>query len=627
MPITSDSDPDSSISSDPNLIVFADEVYSNLPSNNRLKNSIKAIEDNKVEDNESISPWKILIVDDEKDVHYITQKALENYSFQGRTLFFLNSFSSSEAAATIKDNPDIALILLDVTMETDDAGLKLIHYIRKRLNNSIAQIVIRTGQPGQAPEQKVIEDYDINDYRLKTEFTSQKLNTLVTASLRSFELKSRLQKELEYRAIVESSLRESRERFKDIALSTGDWIWETDELGQYTYISDNVEQLTGYTASELIHKHFSHLMSTDTKNNALKVIEEQISSGSNYTNIETIKIAKDGKNVYLLTSGKPVHGESGTITGYRGVDKDITGIKIAEKEKEKLLFNLKESQRLEALGTLAGGIAHDFNNILGSILGYAQLLQMDAGGNEKSMRYTQQIISGCNRAKNLTLQILEFSRQRDSQHAVQTPILVSSMLKEKVKLLYASIPSSINITTKIDKDSGYILASPTDIHQIIMNLATNSMQAMDNSQGNITIGIQNITIDNYNDTLSKEIGIPYGDYVAIFVEDDGKGMPPETIEKIFDPYFTTKIRGDGSGLGLSVVHGIVKRSNGGIKIESVVGKGTKVTICFPRKYPEKKKTVADGMPIQIGEGKVLFVDDEQMLVDLGKMMLEKIGYE
>ncbi|MBF0376231.1 MAG: response regulator [Desulfamplus sp.] len=627
MPTTSDSDPKSSISSDPNLIVFADEVPSNLPSNNRLKHSVKTIKDNGVEDGDSIPPWKILIVDDEKDVHYITKKALENYSFQERNLFFLHSFSSREAAATIKDNPDIALILLDVTMESDDAGLKLIHYIRKKLNNSIAQIVIRTGQPGQAPEQKVIEDYDINDYRLKTELTSQKLHTLVTASLRSFELKSRLQRELEYRETVESSLRESRERFRDIALSTGDWIWETDDLGKYTYLSDNVEQLTGYTASELIHKHFSHLMSPETKDNALKIIEEQIASGSNYTNIETIKIAKDSKNVYLLTSGKPVHGEDGTITGYRGVDKDITGIKLAEKEKEKLLFNLKESQRLEALGTLAGGIAHDFNNILGSILGYAQLLQMDAGGNEKSMRYTQQIINGCNRAKNLTLQILEFSRQRESQNAVQTPVLVSSMLKEKVKLLHASIPSSINIITKIDKDAGYILASPTDIHQIIMNLATNSMQAMDNGQGNITIGIQNITIDNYNAALSREIGIPYGEYVAIFVEDDGKGMSPETIEKVFDPYFTTKTGGDGTGLGLSVVHGIVKRSHGGIKIESAVGSGTKITICFPRQFPEKKKTVLDGMPIQTGEGKVLFVDDEQMLVDLGKMMLERIGYE
>ncbi|MBF0411707.1 MAG: response regulator [Desulfamplus sp.] len=602
-----------------NSIVFSDEIPDKQESN--FRQTSHSISD------DSMLPWKILIVDDEKDVHYITTKTLENYSFQKRPLCFLNSFSSKEAAEILKDNPDTALILLDVTMETDDAGLKLIHYIRKVLNNSITQIVIRTGQPGQAPEQKIIEDYDINDYRLKTELTSQKLHTLVTASLRSFELKSKLKKELEYRTSVESSLRESRERFRDIALSTGDWIWETDQDGRYTYLSDNVEQLIGYAAYELINKHFSHLMSPDTSTHTLKIIAEKIASGCQYANIEIIKTSKNNKSVYLLTSGKPVYGEDGVITGYRGVDKDITEIKLAEKEKEKLLFNLKESQRLEALGTLAGGIAHDFNNILGSILGYAQLLQMDSAGNEKSMRYTQQIVNGCNRAKNLTLQILEFSRQRESQGAVKTPVLVSSMLKEKVKLLHASIPASINIITKIDKDSGYVLASPTDIHQIIMNLATNSMQAMDNNQGNITIEIHNITLNDSNATLSREIGIPYGEYVAISVEDDGKGMSPETIEKVFDPYFTTKTGGDGTGLGLSVVHGIVKRCHGGIKLDSASGKGTKITICFPRQFPEKKKMAGEGLPIQTGEGKVLFVDDEQMLVDLGKMMLEKIGYE
>ncbi len=606
--------------SDSNQVIFSDETP-------QTQDNIFSQPSETISEKSSIEPWKILIVDDEKDVHYITEKALENYLFQKRALYFLHSFSSKEATEIIKENSDIALILLDVTMESDDAGLQLIHYIRKVLNNSIIQIVIRTGQPGQAPEQKVVEDYDINDYRLKTELTSQKLRTLVTASLRSFELKSKLKKELEYRQMVEVSLRESRERFRDIALSTGDWIWETDKSGIYSYISDNVDQLVGYTASELINKHFSYLMSSETVEHALKVIEEKIASGCQYTNIEIIKISKDGKSIYLLTSGKPVHDENGIIVGYRGVDKDITEIKLAEKEKEKLLFNLKESQRLEALGTLAGGIAHDFNNILGSILGYAQLLQMDSGGNEKSMRYTQQIIHGCNRAKNLTLQILEFSRQRESQGALQTPVLVSSMLKEKIKLLHASIPASIKITTKIDKDAGYVLASPTDIHQIIMNLATNSMQAMENNQGNITIEIHNITLDHSKELLTQEIGIVQGEYVSISVEDDGRGMSPETIEKVFDPYFTTKTGGDGTGLGLSVVHGIVKRCHGGIKLDSNIGKGTKITIYFPRQFPEKRKTVTDGETIQIGEGKVLFVDDEQMLVDLGKMMLEKIGYE
>lgn len=466
--------------SDINAITFADE-----------SSSLKE---------EKVSPWKILIVDDEQDIHYITEKALEAFSFENKPLFFYHSYSAKEAADLLKKHSDIALILLDVTLETDDAGLQLIHYIRKKLNNGITQIVIRTGQPGQAPEHKVIEDYDINDYRLKTELTSRKLNTVVTASLRSYRLTSTLQRELEQR-------------------------------------------------------------------------------------------------------------------------------KKAEKEKDKLLFSLKEAQRLEALGTLAGGIAHDFNNILGSILGYAQLLQMDVKDNEKGMRYTQQIINGCNRAKNLTLQILEFSRQRELDSTAKTPVLASAMVKEKVKMLQASIPSSIKVKTKIQKDIGYILASPSQIHQIIMNLCTNALQAIQENQGTITIAMENVTLKPSSTKEFVELDLPHGEYVTISVEDDGKGMPPETRDKVFDPYFTTKTGGDGTGLGLSVVHGIIKRCKGGAKLESVPEQGTKVTLYFPRQELQKKQKTTDAATIQSGDGRVMLVDDEQMLVDLGKMMLEKLGYQ
>ncbi|SLM27896.1 putative Histidine kinase [Desulfamplus magnetovallimortis] len=469
--------------------------------NHSDSNTIIFAEENSSLHKETNPAWKILIVDDEQDVHYITEKALENFTYEKRPIFFYHSYSAAEAGELLQKHSDIALILLDVTLETDDAGLKLIHQIRKKLNNSITQIVIRTGQPGQAPEQKVIEDYDINDYRLKTELTSQKLYTVVTASLRSYSLKFTLQKELEQR-------------------------------------------------------------------------------------------------------------------------------RKAEKEKEKLLFSLKEAQRLEALGTLAGGIAHDFNNILGSILGYAQLLQMDISENEKGMRYTQQIINGCNRAKNLTLQILEFSRQKESDNASKIPILASAMVKEKVKLLQASIPSSMKIRTQIQKDTGYILASPTQIHQVIMNLSTNALQAMkEENQGTLTIGMENITLTPLNAEEFVELDLPHGEYVTIFVEDDGKGMMPGTKDKVFDPYFTTKTGGDGTGLGLSVVHGIIKRCKGGIKVDSTPDKGTRITLYFPKHIRENKQKTSDTLLIQQGEGKVLFVDDEQMLVDLGKMMLEKLGYQ
>ncbi len=449
-----------------------------------------------------LPPWNILIVDDEKDVHHITTVALEAYTFEGRPVVFHHCYTAKEAADHIKTHPDVALILLDVTLETEDSGLQLIHYIRKKLNNSITQIVIRTGQPGQASEQKVIETFDINDYRLKTELTATKLITVVTASLRAYHLKSALQNELEQR-------------------------------------------------------------------------------------------------------------------------------RKAEKEKEKLLFSLKEAQRLEALGTLAGGIAHDFNNILGSILGYAQLLQMDLNEDEKGMRYTQQIINGCNRAKNLTLQILEFSRQSSDDDASKKPILASVLVKEKIKLLQASTPSSITIKTQIAKESGYILASPTQIHQVIMNLCTNALQAIQEKagQGTLIITMEPITLTPENIKPFVELDLPQGDYVALSVEDDGKGIPAHTRDKIFNPYFTTKTGGDGTGLGLSVVHGIVKNCHGGIRLESTAEKGTKITVFFPRHTHDKKKKQPHPPMLPSGQGRVMFVDDEEMLVELGKMMLEKLGYQ
>ncbi len=332
------------------------------------------------------------------------------------------------------------------------------------------------------------------------------------------------------------------------------------------------------------------------------------------------------------------------------LQKEIDQRKKAEKDNEELLSCLREAQHLEALGTLAGGIAHDFNNILGSILGYAQLLQMDVKDNEKGTHYTKQIINGCNRAKNLTLQILEFSRKRESESAVKTPVLASAMIKEKVKLLQASIPSSIKIRANIQKDSGYILASPTQIHQIIMNLCTNALHAIKENQGSITIAMENICLNGSNSRKSVEPDIihgesaepdhlpygksvdpdlPHGEYVTISVEDDGKGMTPEIRGKIFDPYFSTKTGrgGDGTGLGLSMVHGIVKRCKGGIKLESAPGKGTRITLYFPLHTPQKKQKTAETAAIQPGKGRVMLVDDEQMLVDLGKMMLEKLGYQ
>jgi len=568
--------------------------------------------------------WKILIIDDEKETHYITEKALSNFTFKGKGLLLFHAYSGEEAKKIIGQNPDTAIVLLDVVLETEDAGLKFIQYIRQNLRNSITQIVIRTGQPGHAPEQRIIEEYEINDYRLKTELTAQKIYTLITTSLRSYQIKSRLKNELKKRTEIERSLRKSENRFKDIATAMGDWIWEIDTDLRYTYISQNIEMLTGYSQDELKGNNFFALMSKQSKTNVLETITEKISRSEPFTNIEIWKQKKDDTKACFLVSGKPIWDKNHILIGYRGVNKDITDLKRAEKEKEMLIAQLRQAQRMEAIGTLAGGIAHDFNNILGAILGYTQLLQMDFKEDTKEMHYAKKILGGCERAKNLILQILDFSRH-NKKSKLAIPVSPSTITKEALKLLRSSIPSSIRIETEILDNAGYILADPTQLHNIIMNLFTNAYQAIENRQGVITIKIDQLHIDEKSGfSPSPDPKLEAGDYITLSVADDGRGINPEIIEKIFEPYFTTKKGGDGTGLGLAVVHGIVDQYNGKITVTSVQGKGAEFIVYFP-KYIKKETILKNAGATETKGKKILFVDDEDTLVELGKSMLTKLG--
>ena len=579
-----------------------------------------------------LKPWKILIIDDEKDIHYITESVLSNFKFKGMGLTFLHAHSTVEAEKILRENPDIAIVLLDVVLETEHAGFDIIHYIRKEIGNSITQIAIRTGQPGYAPEQNIIDKYDINDYRTKTELTAQKLYTLVTTSLRAYQIKSNLHNELEKRKQIELSLRKSKERLKDIVTSIGDCIWEIDNELNYTYFSQNIEAVTGYSYKEFTGSNFFSFISEESRINAEETINKKIANAEAFINIEIWMQKKDNTKVCFLVSGKPIKDKNSIVTGYRGVIKDITDLKKAEKEKEMLIFQLRQAQRLEAIGTLAGGIAHDFNNILGAILGYTQLLQMDSQKNTKAMHYTNQILGACDRAKNLILQILDFSRHNIKNNQV-IAVSPSTITKEALKLLRASIPSSIKIKTEIADNLGYILADPTQLNHVIINLCTNAYQAIEDNQGTIIIKIDKLEVNqlnfdhNANFPQSDVPDLEHGNYITISVADDGKGISPEIMDKIFEPYFSTRKGGDGTGLGLAVVNGIVTQCNGEIIVKSRKERGTEFIVYFPEYTRNDKKSSMDiNETVNHGQ-KILFVDDEDSLVELGKSMLEKLGYK
>jgi CheY-like chemotaxis protein len=278
---------------------------------------------------------------------------------------------------------------------------------------------------------------------------------------------------------------------------------------------------------------------------------------------------------------------------------------------------------MEAIGTLAGGIAHDFNNILSAIMGYTELAEVHALEGTELRKHLLQVLKATRRAKDLVSHILAFSRHGDAQEI--RPVAVAPIIKEALKLMRASLPSTVQIRKNISSEAGAIMGDPTQIHQVLMNLCTNAAHAMREQGGTLDVRLNTMELDTRMARTYAEL--KEGVYVRLTVKDTGHGMNPASLERIFDPYFTTKGVGEGTGLGLAVVHGIVKSHGGAIAIQSEPGKGTVFEILFPRiDFGQEKSTNAQG-PVPKGTERILFVDDENALAELGQMILSPLGYE
>ncbi|MHC4533126.1 MAG: PAS domain-containing sensor histidine kinase [Planctomycetota bacterium] len=346
-----------------------------------------------------------------------------------------------------------------------------------------------------------------------------------------------------------------------------------------------------------------------------KRIKKAYKSGSS----ATYELDCDDSLTFFITL-EPIVG-SGYVNAY-GLD--ITKLKKAENEKMELELQLSQKQKMEAVGTLAGGIAHDFNNILGAMQGYVELSLDDLSEDNDVRDHLEQIMSCVNRAAKLVKQILTFSR-KDQEEQEKGPLQISSIVKEVLGMLRSSLPATIKISRKIQADSSMVMADPTQIHQVLVNLCTNASHAMRENGGLLEVSLENVVLES--ETRIGDEHLKPGQYVKLTVSDSGYGIEKEVMDRIFEPFFTTKKANEGTGLGLSVVHGIIKSHDGAITVSSTRGEGTTFEIFLPEiksgEVPEDQSSQPDTKDKEL----ILLVDDEELIINSTSQILERLGFD
>ncbi|CAB1083431.1 related to two-component system sensory/regulatory protein (Ntr family) [Olavius algarvensis Delta 1 endosymbiont] len=385
-------------------------------------------------------------------------------------------------------------------------------------------------------------------------------------------------------------------------------------------VNERLCEMVGYSSEELVGQSAKILYPSEEEFRWVgKEKYRQISKRGTGT-VETHWKCKDGSIIDVLLSSSPIDSDniSAEVT-FTALD--ITDRKHSEEEKLKLEAQLQKAQKMESIGTLAGGIAHDFNNILGAVIGFTELSIHQTEEGSELWENLNEVLKAGNRAKDLVRQILTFSRQVDQE---QKPVQIKSIVKEALKLLRASLPTTIEILREISSDS-LIMGDATQIHQVLMNLCTNAGHAMAQKGGVLEVTLSDVQLGE--DFTARRPDMKPGDYIRLTASDTGHGMPQHVLDQIFDPFFTTKEKGEGTGMGLAVVHGIVKSHGGDIYAYSEQGKGSTFTIFFPAFKRRNEIENENREPIPSGSERILFVDDEPALADIGKLTLESLGYK
>jgi PAS domain S-box-containing protein len=422
---------------------------------------------------------------------------------------------------------------------------------------------------------------------------------------------------------TETCARESQERYRLLVNNLPALVLKANADWWLEFCDDKIEKLTGYAKDEFTSRRrkWTDLVLPEDRKDVEESFKSALAGDRSYIREYRVR-TKDGRIIWLQESSQIVLDAAGQVDHITGVFFDITERKQAEEVQARLEAQLRQAQKMQAIGTLAGGIAHDFNNILGVMLGYAEMSLFSLKDDGPLKHRLQQILKAGQRGKDLVSQILAFSRPSKQS---RNPVLVSSIVKETLKMLRATLPTTIELKQSLDTQHDTIMGDSTQIHQVLLNLCANAAHAMWDGGGVLEVELNPVDLDEKEAAQYHDLAP--GPYILLTVRDTGHGMTPDVMDRIFDPFFTTKKPGEGTGMGLAMVHGIVKAHGGAITVQSTPKQGSVFTVLLPRVETQASAQTTERMAIDEGHERILFVDDEEWLVEMWQEILEGLGFE